>query len=93
MSASGTYAYWPKVNNPNAVLPQMTSDTQQKPFFFGGSQVPINLGLDTNSHTKTLYKSHVEHSRELDAQGRGIGTTVRKNHKVYLAKNMPSISK
>lgn len=37
--------YNPKVSNPNLVIPQLTSLSFQKPFYFGGSQVPVNLGL------------------------------------------------
>jgi len=37
--------YNPKVSNPNLILPQMKSQVFQKPFYFGGSQVPVNLGL------------------------------------------------
>ncbi len=46
MSASGTYAYWPKVNNPNKQYIQMESGGSQPPFFFGGSQVPLAFGLN-----------------------------------------------
>jgi len=46
MSASGTYAYWPKVNNPNKQYIQMESGGSQPPFFFGGSQVPLSFGLN-----------------------------------------------
>jgi hypothetical protein len=35
----------PKVSNPNLILPQMTSEVFQKKFYFGASQVPVNLGL------------------------------------------------
>ncbi len=43
--------YNPKVSNPNLNnnIPQMRSDEFQKPFFFGGSQVPVNLGLRSSS--------------------------------------------
>jgi hypothetical protein len=37
--------YSPKVSNPNTIFPQMTSEVYQKPFFFGASSVPVNLGL------------------------------------------------
>lgn len=37
------YNVWQKVLNPNAVLPQMTSDTQLPPFYFGGSPMPMYL--------------------------------------------------
>ena len=43
MSTSGTYAYWPKVEHQNAIFPQMASASLQPPFYFGGSQVPVNL--------------------------------------------------
>lgn len=46
MSASGTYAYWPKVNNPNKQYIQMESGGNQPMFFFGGSQVPLAFGLN-----------------------------------------------
>jgi len=40
-------AYWFKVTHPNASenIPQLRSECLQKPFYFGGSQVPSNLGL------------------------------------------------
>ena len=48
---SGFYNNWYKVQNPdvpNDIVP-MVSGGFQTPFFFGGSQVPVNLGLtDTN---------------------------------------------
>ena len=39
--------YFPKVEHPNMSnnIPQMRSQVFQKPFFFGGSQVPVNLAL------------------------------------------------
>lgn len=46
MSASGTYSYWPKVNNPNKQYIQMESGGNQPMFFFGGSQVPLAFGLN-----------------------------------------------
>ena len=45
---SGFYNYWPTVNHPNEVFPQMESGEFQPPFFFGGSQVPTALGLKGN---------------------------------------------
>lgn len=47
---SGFYNNWLKVQNPdmsNDVVP-MESGGFQKPFYFGGSQVPVNLKLDVN---------------------------------------------
>ena len=37
--------YNPKVLNPNKVFKQMTSGSFQKPFYFGGSQRPYDLGV------------------------------------------------
>ena len=93
MSTSGIYNYHPKVAHPNAILPQMASDTSQPAFFFGGSQVPVNLGISTGSGIHTPYISHTEHARLMGVKGRGTSVSVRKNHKIYLSKNMPSIRK
>lgn len=49
MSTSGTYSYWPKVNNPNTQFVQMTSGEYQPPFFFGGSQIPMALNGSSGS--------------------------------------------
>lgn len=40
-------AYWYKVTHPTVSenIPQLRSQCFQKPFFFGGSQIPSNLGL------------------------------------------------
>lgn len=43
--------YSPKVSNPNAILPQMTSEVFLKPHYFGGSQVPVNLQLSKSSYS------------------------------------------
>lgn len=43
--------YNPKVSHPwmsNEIV-QMESGAEQKPFYFGGSQVPISLGLTQSS--------------------------------------------
>ena len=93
MSTAGIYNYRPKVEHPNKVFPQMTSDSFQKPFFFGGSQVPINLGIVTGSGIHTPYKSHIDHMKCLGTKGRGLELTVQKNHKIYLPKHLKSIKK
>lgn len=43
--------YNPKVSNPRLSnnIPQMRSEEFQTPFFFGGSQTPIALGLPAGS--------------------------------------------
>ena len=63
MSTAGTYNYRPKVDNPRAIFQQMTSDNQLPPFYFGGSQVPINLGIFTGSGITKKYHSAVEASK------------------------------
>jgi hypothetical protein len=46
--------YYPKVIHPNAILPQMKSSSFQAPFYFGGSQVPVNLAtLKKGIHKKS----------------------------------------
>jgi hypothetical protein len=41
----------PKVANPNKMLSQMTSGELQTPFYFGGSQVPLDLGLSPKTYS------------------------------------------
>ena len=91
MSTAGSYNYHPKVAHPNKVFPQMTSTPMQAPFFLGGSQVPVNLGLVTGSGIHTPYISHTDHARLMGVRGRGVGVTIRKNHNIYLSKSMPTI--
>jgi len=99
MSSSGIYSYWPKVNNPNTNFIQMTSGEYQPAFFFGGSQVPVNLNLDTqriNGNGIHNYKSHVHMSEELPVScksGRGLSTTASKSGKIFLPKHLASIHK
>lgn len=47
---SGFYQNWVKVQNPNAVFPQMESEGFKKPFYFGGSQVPTQLHLNDKQY-------------------------------------------
>jgi hypothetical protein len=98
MSTSGIYNYHPKVAHPNAVFPvQMASDTEQPPFFFGGSQVPVNLGFMSGSGIlkpgKKPYKSSVRVKEEQTAMGRGLSATPSKHSKIFLSKGMPSLRK
>lgn len=55
---TGIYNYHPKVNNPSLSnnIPQMEDEALQKPFFFGGSQVPVNLGINQDISGKGLNK-------------------------------------
>ena len=91
MSSSGTYGYFPKVLNPKGDLIQTASEGNQPPFFFGGSQVPLNFGISTGSGFRTRYISHKNEMHSLPATGRGIKTTMQKHHKIYLPKHMKTI--
>jgi hypothetical protein len=75
---SGFYNYWPKVNHQDEVFAQMTSGGFQPPFFFGGSQVPTALGLDTNG----MGTNHVVSTRQVTS-GKGIKkqNTYHEKHK------------
>jgi len=87
---------WPKVLNPNKVLPQMSSDTLQPRFFFGGSQVPTSLeghiggeGIrqykHNNDYEGTLRKkTKLSESPDLNKQF----TSIQKHHNILLPKNL-----
>jgi hypothetical protein len=91
MSTAGIYNYRPKVDNPNKIFYQMESGGFQKPFFFGGSQVPINLGIQGSGFIKP-YMNSKDRILEIPAKGHGLGcglhTTHRKNDRIRLAKVM-----
>jgi hypothetical protein len=90
--ATGNYNYRPKVDNPNEIFHQMDSDTMRPAFYYGGSQVPINLHLEHNSRTKTPYLFSQNTLHEIPVMGHGLGvghkTTHRKNDNIRLAKYM-----
>ena len=48
--------FHPKVLYPNGFSKQTASASQQPPFFFGGSNVPVNLGIKVEPTTKHLAK-------------------------------------
>jgi hypothetical protein len=57
---SGIYNYHPTIAEPESFKVQTAS--QQKPYYFGGSQVPINLGLENTNLNITgqgLGKKHI----------------------------------
>lgn len=73
---SYSYAYNPKVSHPNMLIsriPQMKSGGYQKPFYFGGSQVPTDLFLK-----RTKYDGSYSSDDLRRPTGRGI--------KVYIPK-------
>jgi hypothetical protein len=45
---SGFYNNWVKIQNQDSNLMQMQSEAYQPPFYFGGSQVPLALGINKN---------------------------------------------
>lgn len=100
MSSAGTYAYWPKVNNPNKVIPQMKSGEYQPAFFFGGSQVPVSLGIKVSGHTSGngVYTGTKHRKEKINVSGtgmrtKGVETTARKHDPTMMARHMPSISR
>ncbi len=86
MSTAGIYNYWPKVNHPNAIIPQMTSETALPRFYFGGSQIPINLGIEHDNHVNTAYKSDMEKRKGLKVRGSGV-VTASKHSRIRLPRN------
>ena len=89
---SGYYNYRPKVDNPTEVFHQMKSDPYQPPFYFGGSQVPVNLSIAHGSGIKRNYISHNNQIQDIPMKGHGFGcglkTTSNKNDNIKLAKFM-----
>ena len=92
MSISGIYNYHVKLENLNTQLPQMSSEMYRPPFYFGGSQVPINLGFDHYPSIRTPYTSSSESVNDISMVGHGLGvglkTTMRKNDNIRRAKYM-----
>jgi len=66
---SGVYANWVKVQHPfmSNDIPQMKSDELQPKFYFGGSQVPVNLGIN-NTNEEGDYTIKIKRIR----QGQGL---------------------
>lgn len=88
MSTAGIYNYRPKVAHPNEIFIQMTSDGLQKPFYFGGSQVPINLNLPPEgSGLMKQYTYTSDKQNNLSMKGRGIEVTTSKYNKICMPKN------
>lgn len=92
MSTAGIYNFHPKVEHPNSVFPQMESGEYQPPFYFGGSQVPVNLHVAHGSGMRAAYKSHNQQISEIPMKGHGFGcglkTTSNKNDNIRLTKYM-----
>jgi hypothetical protein len=92
MSISGIYNYHPKLDHLNEQLPQMSSEMYRPPFYFGASQVPINLGFDHYPSQKTAYNSSTDNISSIPMVGHGLGvglkTTMKKNDNIRRAKYM-----
>jgi len=86
MSTSGTYANWSKIQHPDKIFQQMTSDTQLTPFYFGGSQVPTNLGIITGSGIHRKFKSSLHKANMEILNGRGLHTTYEHTDRIMLPK-------
>jgi hypothetical protein len=85
MSSSGFYNYHPKVEHPNSQLYQM--DSIQPSFFFGGSQVPINLHLDSHgSGFRTAHKFTYDQIKDLGDNRKFNKTTINKYNNIKLPK-------
>lgn len=84
---SGIYQNWLKVQNPdmrNDIIP-MESGGFQKPFYFGGSQVPINLGYNMSGESIRRYKKTIFKKEKL---GKGIQETAyNKNTNIHIPRH------
>lgn len=54
---SGYYNYHPTIDEPQSF--QVQTASQQPPFYFGASQVPLNLGLKNHMLGDGLGKKHL----------------------------------
>jgi hypothetical protein len=85
--------YNPKVVNPYGWKVQTKSSEFQTPFFFGGSQVPINLGLAQKSYNGSGFRkgSHsITHLGDLDfTTKRGDEVYHRKHHNIRIPRILP----
>lgn len=68
---SGYYNYHPTISHPGSF--QVQTASQQKPFYFGGSQVPINI----NPSLGTINGSGIKH---IDKKLYIPKTNLRNNH-------------
>ena len=80
MSTSGIYNYRPKLENLEGQLPQMVSEGYKPPFYFGGSQVPVNLGFDHYPSQKTPYTSSSSNLNSIPMIGHGLGVGLKTTH-------------
>lgn len=75
---SGFYNNWLKVQNPNVSndIVGMESGGYQKPFYFGGSQVPVNLGIDNSIQGGGMSKVNFRP----EMKGKGVQQSLHKKY-------------
>jgi hypothetical protein len=91
MSTAGIYASHPKVDQPHKIFQQMRSDQEMPAFFFGGSQVPIQLGIPRDGSHQSEYKQTMKKVKEMGISGNGIKTHYEHTQKIIMPKHMPRI--
>lgn len=86
--------YFPKVEHPNMSnnIPQMKSECFQKPFYFGGSQVPVNLGLPKQSYSGSGFvgdapPKYTNGKYHILKQGLGVGQSSRRRRRRIVVSN------
>ena len=86
---TGVYNYHPKVENPTMSnnIPQMRDEALQKPFFFGGSQVPVNLGINQDiSGTGLNKKSKVKNNSQSKLSQK---TSINRSSNILMPRTLP----
>ena len=85
MSTSGIYNYHPKVAQPNKIFKQMESGGFQQPFFFGGSQVPLVLGIENEKNHDLPH-----HTTKSKMMGMGVSKNAQSTtHEIHTKIMMP----
>ena len=80
MSTAGIYNNWVCAQS-QAPYEFKTSEGYKPPFYFGGSQVPINLGLEHNKPQRSPYKSSFNEINEIPMVGHGLGLGLKTTNK------------
>ena len=91
MSSAGIYAVHPKVDQPHKIFQQMRSDQEMPAFFFGGSQVPIQLGIPRDGSHQSEYKQTMAKVKAMSISGNGIKTHYEHTQKIIMPKHLPRI--
>jgi len=80
MSTSGVYNNWVSAQT-HYPYEFKRSENEKPPFYFGGSQVPVNLGIEHNRTIKSPYKSSIEEIKEIPMVGHGFGIGLKTTNK------------